>query len=74
MQPSGRLLQHTARITLFTRQHCSLCDDAKSVLTHLGKKRSFDFYEIDVMHPSQNQWKLAYEFDAPVVSRPDSKM
>lgn len=71
MQPSVRLLQHTARITLYTRQHCSLCDNAKAVLTNLGKKRSFDYHEIDVMGPGQEQWKLAYEFDAPVVSTPD---
>ncbi len=74
MRPSVRLLQHTARITLFTRQHCSLCDNAKSVLTSLGKKRSFDYHEIDVMRPGQEQWKLAYEFDVPVVSTPDSTM
>lgn len=73
MRPSVRLLQHTARITLFTRQQCSLCDNAKAVLTKLGKKRSFDYHEIDVMRPGQEQWKLAYEFDAPVVSTPDLK-
>lgn len=68
MRLSGKLLQHTARITLFTRANCSLCDTAKSVLAGLGKKRSFDYHEVDVMASGQQQWKLAYEFDTPVVS------
>ena len=67
MRPTARLLQHTARITLFTRQDCGLCDTAKSVLNSLGKKRSFEYNEIDVMAPEQKQWKNAYEFDVPVV-------
>ncbi|KAL2059625.1 hypothetical protein ABVK25_000918 [Lepraria finkii] len=67
MRPTVRLLQHTARITLFTRQDCGLCDTAKSVLNSLGKKRSFEYNEIDVMAPEQEQWKNAYEFDVPVV-------
>lgn len=67
MRPTARLLQHTARITLFTRQNCSLCDTAKSVLQELGKTRSFDYHEVDVMTSGQQQWKLAYEFDTPVV-------
>ena len=67
MRPTARLLQHTARITLFTRQDCGLCDTAKSVLNSLGKKRSFEYNEIDVMAPEQEQWKNAYEFDVPVV-------
>jgi len=67
MQPTLRLLQHTARITLFTRQNCSLCDNAKALLQSLGKRRSFEYKEVDVMAPGQQEWKLVYEFDAPVV-------
>ncbi len=66
MRPAGRLLQYTARITLFTRTNCSLCDTAKSVISDLGKKRSFDYHEIDIMAAGQEEWKL-YEFDTPVV-------
>ncbi|KAL2043287.1 hypothetical protein N7G274_003593 [Stereocaulon virgatum] len=67
MRPTARLLQHTARVTLFTRKNCGLCDTGKSVLNSLGKKRSFEYNEIDVMAPEQEQWKNAYEFDVPVV-------
>ena len=67
MKASSRLLQHSARLTLFTRANCSLCDCAKSVLSSLGKRRSFEFNEVDVMATGQKQWKDIYEFDTPVV-------
>ena len=67
MRTTARLLQYTARITLFTRGNCSLCDDAKSVLEGLSKKRSLDYREVDVMASDQEQWKL-YQYDTPVVS------
>ncbi len=68
MRPTSHFLQHTARITLFTRSNCGLCETAKSVLGNLGKKRSFEYNEVDVMATGQNQWKDLYEFDTPVVS------
>ncbi|KAK0509637.1 hypothetical protein JMJ35_008031 [Cladonia borealis] len=67
MKSTARLLQHTARITLFTRKNCGLCDVAKSVLNNVGKTRSFEYNEIDVMAPGEGEWKNAYEFDVPVV-------
>lgn len=67
MKPTARLLQHTARITLFTRKNCGLCDVAKSVLNNVAKTRSFEYDEIDVMAPGKREWKDAYEFDVPVV-------
>ena len=62
-----RLLQHTARLTLFTRENCSLCTTAKNAITNVSKARSFDYHEIDVMAPDQERWKV-YEYDTPVVS------
>lgn len=67
MPPTSQLLQHTARITLFTRSNCGLCETAKSVLEGLGKKRRFEYNEIDVMTSNATQWKELYEFDTPVV-------
>lgn len=67
MKPTARLLQHTARITLFTRKNCGLCDVAKSVLNNVAKTRSFEYDEIDVMAPGEREWRNAYEFDVPVV-------
>ena len=68
MRVLPRLLQYAARVTLFTRQNCSLCDTAKLVLKDVRKARSFEYEEIDVMSKGQEQWKAVYEFDAPVVS------
>ena len=66
MLPTRLLLQQSARITLFTRQSCSLCETAKAVIQKVGKCRHFDYREVDVMSKGQEQWKAAYEFDAPV--------
>lgn len=67
MRLTSKLLQHTAQITLFTRSNCCLCETAKTVLQEVGKTRSFEYQEIDVMSRGQEQWKNLYEFDAPVV-------
>lgn len=67
MRPSPTLLQHTARITLFTRAHCSLCETAKTVLSNVKKGREYEYNEINVMEPGQKHWKDLYEFDTPVV-------
>lgn len=67
MRQTAQLLQHTARLTLFTRPNCSLCDSAKVVVQIVAKKRSFDYNEIDIMLPGQNEYKDLYEFDTPVV-------
>ena len=67
MRQTVRLLQHRTLLTLFTRQNCSLCDDAKSVVSNLTQKKAFDFHQVDVMASDQQHWKILYEFDAPVV-------
>lgn len=67
MRPSLALYMHSARVTLFTRANCSLCSTAKSVISSLGKKRSFEYNEVDVMAAGQQRWKDLYEFDTPVV-------
>lgn len=67
MRRTCLLLQHTARITLFSRPNCSLCDTAKSTIDQLAQNRSFDYSVVDVMAASQEQWRDVYEFDTPVV-------
>lgn len=68
MRPT-RFLFHAskARLTLFTRANCSLCDTAKRTVNELRKHRNFDYDEIDVMAEGQKQWKDVYEFDTPVL-------
>lgn len=74
MRQSLQLLQNTARITLFTRSNCRLCDSAKLVLRKVAEKRSFDLHEINVMDSNQKKWKDLYEYDTPVVSSPRGKI
>lgn len=70
MLPTKPLLQFSARVTLFTRQNCSLCETAKAVVNLTTRQRPFDYREIDVMSAGQEPWKALYEFDTPVVRSP----
>jgi Glutaredoxin-like domain (DUF836) len=67
MRVSGVLRMHSARLTLFTRSNCSLCDTAKANIAKVQKKRPIDYTEIDVMAKGQEGWKNLYEFDTPVL-------
>jgi glutaredoxin len=59
--------QWSLRLTLFVRQNCSLCTDAKDVMSKVWDRRPFEYTEIDVMAANQTKWKNLYEFDTPVV-------
>lgn len=72
MRPSTRLLQHACRITLFTRENCGLCTQARSVLSNVWDTRHFEYTEIDIIKSeSKSRWRDLYEFDTPVVSLVD---
>jgi glutaredoxin len=67
MRSTAILLRQTLRLTLFTRPNCSLCDDAKGVLSKVWDRRPFEYDEVNVMDSKQGKWKAVYEFDTPVV-------
>lgn len=68
MHATTRLLQHACRITLFTRETCGLCTQAKSVLSDVWDRRPFEYKEIDIIKSEQiPRWRDLYEFDVPVV-------
>ena len=67
MRVTTRLLQ-SCRITLFTRENCGLCTQARSVLSDVWDQRPFAFKEIDIIKPESKAWRDLYEFDVPVVS------
>ena len=67
MRATGRLLQ-SCRITLFTREHCGLCTEAKAVLSKVQSVRPFEFREVDIIDPGAKGWRDLYDFDVPVVS------
>ena len=37
-----------ARVTLYTRKRCCLCDDAKALLHAARAKAQFDYEEVDI--------------------------
>lgn len=68
MRITDRLLQHACRITLFTRENCGLCTQAKSVLSDVWDRRPFEYREVDIIKSQQiPRWRDLYEFDVPVV-------
>lgn len=71
MRATTRLLQHACRITLFTRENCGLCTQARDVLSKVWDARHFEYTEIDIIKSeAKPQWRDLYEFDTPVVSSP----
>lgn len=68
MRATARLLQHASRITLFTRENCGLCTQARSVLSDVWDARPFEYQEVDIIKSdSVPRWRDLYEFDVPVV-------
>ncbi|KAI1077068.1 hypothetical protein F5B20DRAFT_280893 [Whalleya microplaca] len=68
MQATRRLLQYACRITLFTRENCGLCTEAKTVLSDVWDSRPFQFKEVDIIKSdSKPSWRDLYEFDVPVI-------
>ncbi|KAG5947027.1 hypothetical protein E4U60_003450 [Claviceps pazoutovae] len=66
MFASQRLLQ-ACRITLFTRDNCSLCTQAKGVLSNVWDQRPFAYKEVNLALPESNAWRELYDFDIPVI-------
>ncbi|KAG6093756.1 hypothetical protein E4U30_004062 [Claviceps sp. LM220 group G6] len=66
MFASQRLLQ-ACRITLFTRDNCGLCTQAKGVLSNVWDQRAFAYKEVNLALPESNAWRELYDFDIPVI-------
>ncbi|KAH8881260.1 hypothetical protein GQ53DRAFT_832601 [Thozetella sp. PMI_491] len=66
MHVSARLLQ-ACRITLFTRENCGLCTQARSVLSQVWDARPFAYKEVDIVDPKAKAWRDLYDFDVPVI-------
>ena len=62
-----RQLFQACRITLFTRETCGLCSQAKGVLSTVWDRRPFVYKEIDVDKSQVKTWKELYDYDVPVV-------
>ncbi|KAH0595355.1 hypothetical protein MHUMG1_07107 [Metarhizium humberi] len=66
MFATNRLL-HACRITLFTRDNCGLCTQAKGVLSDVWDKRPFAYKEVNLALPESRSWREFYDFDIPVI-------
>ncbi|KAK0383157.1 hypothetical protein NLU13_9070 [Sarocladium strictum] len=62
-----RQLFQACRITLFTRETCGLCTQAKGVLSTVWDQRPFVYKEIDVDKTEVKTWKELYDYDVPVI-------
>ncbi|KAF2211469.1 hypothetical protein CERZMDRAFT_43334 [Cercospora zeae-maydis SCOH1-5] len=67
MRAASRLLQHSLRLTLFTHDRCSLCVDAKGVMSRVWDRRHFEYREVDILADENARWNELYVHDIPVV-------
>lgn len=67
MRATPFLRMYSARLTLFTKSQCGLCDVAKQVLANVREKRVVDYSEVDIMQPEHKKWQDCYAFDVPVL-------
>jgi hypothetical protein len=54
-------------VRLFTRPGCSLCDPVKFILKRNQQHFSYDYEEINISSPGQEQWHKLYDTEIPVV-------
>ncbi len=55
-----------AKVTLYTRAGCCLCDEAKQVLAAARRRASFDLEEIDI--DRHTEWLPLYNDEVPVIA------
>ncbi|KAK2870722.1 hypothetical protein Q8A67_023249 [Cirrhinus molitorella] len=51
-------------LTLFTKDPCPLCDEAKEALEPY--KHRFELQEVDITRPENSVWLDRYQYDIPV--------
>ena len=61
----------TARVTLYTRQGCCLCDDAKRVLESARLRANFDLDVVDI--DGDTDLRRTYNDEVPVIAINGSK-
>lgn len=55
-----------AQVTLYTRQGCCLCDDAKQVLAEARRRAVFEYREVDI--DSDPALRQQYNDEVPVIA------
>lgn len=59
------------KVTLYTRENCHLCDEAKLVIEAVRQEFPFVFEILDV--DTKADWQTAYGLEVPVVFINDKK-
>ncbi|KAK5917534.1 hypothetical protein CgunFtcFv8_012417 [Champsocephalus gunnari] len=60
----SRLFSSLPTLTLFTKDPCPLCDEAKEQLEPLGHR--FVLQQVDISLPQNAVWRQRYALDIPV--------
>jgi hypothetical protein len=55
------------RITLFIKEHCSLCDSAEFVINKLRKRFNIEVERVDITAPGNGKWFALYNNEIPVI-------
>jgi len=55
-----------AVVTLYTRQWCHLCDDAKQVLAEARRRARFEYQEVDI--DGDDELRRRYNEEVPVIA------
>lgn len=53
-------------LTLFTKDACPLCDEAKAVLINSSLWNRFVWQEVDIRRPENRKWFGMYRYEIPV--------
>jgi hypothetical protein len=55
------------KVTLFTKEECTLCDKVKAVLEQTRSARPHALYSVDIADPRNQVWWDRYKYDIPVL-------
>lgn len=54
-------------VRLFTKDGCTLCDQAKAVLSEAVSERPHTLESVDITDPEHTEWLDKYKYDIPVL-------
>ena len=55
------------KLTLFTKEQCSLCDDVKEILDSVRNTHPHTLEAIDITDAAHKEWHRRYKYDIPVL-------
>jgi glutaredoxin len=55
------------RVTLFTREGCTLCDKVVTILQEVRQQAPHELWAVDITDPEHANWYAKYKYDIPVL-------